>query len=646
MTGQQKGRPLISYLFIPLLSSIIIIGAAGTIFSVLNAISSVETLANAHAESLCERVNDNLQVFLQRPQKAIKSDQELIFSGILNYKDQQTIQKYLYHQVLEYPTISSIYFGSSNGGFAGSGREGDQGIYYNTGTRNFLPGTFYKTRINQMGEPVELLSEFSGFDARTRPWYTGAVKSGQTYWTAPYPLFTGQDLAIAVSLPVYSPETDELLGVISTDLFFSQIDGFLEQIGQNIHAHLALLDENNLLLATSGKEIPLKKQGESFLQLPGSMSSNEVIRKASVLLEEKKEELKNSGVSNGDLFAFRERYFMHVHVLETPGGEKWSLLLTVPANQFLGRLYFISQLTIALIGLVIFIEILLSIALARRLTAPLHALIASMNNFPDDAGIDRQDILQIQEFEAVKAAYNRGTRRVRELLEKLQNEVTQRTSAENELRKEHKLLTQSLDEKEVLLKEVYHRTKNNLNFVISLVRLHMLNGKDKMNYTDMEALIGKIQSIMLVNRKLYQAGDLENLDLGAYLGEVAELQVESVREKYQKIEISTEAQPISIDMDRAVSCGLIVSELVSNALKYAFPQAIGGIIKLKVRLADRNEIEISLHNDGIQLPKGFDIRSQKGLGLTLVIEIVESQLRGFISLKNSTGVEFVIRFPR
>ncbi len=642
----KKGRPLITYLFIPLLSSIIIIGTAGTIFSVINAVSSVETLANAHTESLCKRVSDHLEVFLENPLQAVKIDKNLILSNLLDYSDQDQLQTYLYHQVLEYPTISSVYFGSSSGGFAGAGREGDPAEYYITGTRDFTPGTFYKTRIDDVGKPTETLAEFNGFDARTRPWYTGAVETQKTFWTEPYPLFTGQDLAIAVSMPVYSLEKRELLGVFSTDLFFSQLGSFLEKTSNTINAHLALLDEDGMLLATSGKEIPLIKEGSTFKRLPGSMSSNEVIRKGSILLEENGKKLKPTGPGNYDLFAFRERYFMHTHIFNTPGGDQWTMMLAVPANQFLGRLYFITQLTIGLIGLVILIEIFVSIFLARRLIAPLHSLIDSMSHFPDDAGIEKRDNFKIAEFEEVKKAYNRGTGRVRELLDKLQSEVNQRTGAENELRKEHKLLLASLEEKEVLLKEVYHRTKNNLNFVISLVRLHMLSGKEGMTSEDMETLIGKIQSIMLVNRKLYQTSDLENLDLGTYLQEVAELQVESVSEKFKQIELKTDIEAINIDMDRAVSCGLIVSELVSNTLKYAFPRKIGGEIELTIKPAEENKIEIRLCNDGVQLPDGFDIRGQQGLGLNLVTEITEHQLEGTVTFENSKGVCFTILFPR
>ena len=268
-----------------------------------------------------------------------------------------------------------------------------------------------------------------------------------------------------------------------------------------------------------------------------------------------------------------------------------------------------------------------------------------MQNFPEDAADAPPHSLSIREFEMVRLAYNRSTTRVRQLLKKLQTEVEQRTSAENDLRKEHTLLQASLKEKDLLLKEVYHRTKNNLNLVISLINLQTLTGEEQISGQDMDNLIAKIQSMEMVNSKLYKTGDLKHLDIGIYLKELAELQLQTYNGKNNEVSLESDVAEVLLDMDRAVSCGLIVSELISNSLKYAFSKKENSRIRLSVGTTSNGEIQVSLANNGKPLPEDFDIRRQQGFGLRIVLEMTENQLGGNITVSNDPEVCFTITFP-
>jgi PAS domain S-box-containing protein len=216
-------------------------------------------------------------------------------------------------------------------------------------------------------------------------------------------------------------------------------------------------------------------------------------------------------------------------------------------------------------------------------------------------------------------------------------DITERKLAEEKIRK-------SLEEKEVLLREIHHRVKNNMQIISSLLMLQSQNIEDK-KYKDMFIdSQTRIYSMALIHEKLYQSESIAQINLKEYIDGIVSNIFESYRVKGNtKIDINIENIPLKIDY--AVPCGLIINELVTNSLKYAFPDERQGKIQIILKSDyTTNNIQLSISDDGIGIPKELDIRNTKSLGLHLVTALAERQLHGKIILNRDNGTEFQISF--
>jgi two-component sensor histidine kinase len=201
----------------------------------------------------------------------------------------------------------------------------------------------------------------------------------------------------------------------------------------------------------------------------------------------------------------------------------------------------------------------------------------------------------------------------------------------------------SLEEKEVLLREIHHRVKNNMQIISSLLMLQSHNIEDK-KYKDIfiESQT-RIYSMALIHEKLYQSESLAQINFKEYIDGI----VSNIFESYcikSNIKIDLNIENIPINIDYAVPCGLIINELVTNSLKYAFPDGRPGRIQISLKSGDNNMIQLSISDDGIGIAKDMDIRKTKSLGLHLVTALAESQLHGKIDINREKGTEFQIKF--
>ncbi|MDQ7826407.1 MAG: histidine kinase dimerization/phosphoacceptor domain -containing protein [Candidatus Eremiobacteraeota bacterium] len=213
-------------------------------------------------------------------------------------------------------------------------------------------------------------------------------------------------------------------------------------------------------------------------------------------------------------------------------------------------------------------------------------------------------------------------------------DITERKESEENLRK-------SLKEKELLLKEVYHRVKNNMQIVSSLLRLQAMQSGNSALSDCLSISIDRIRTMALIHEKLYQSNDLTRIDFGQYLGELAS----SLAASYGRDDItcSVKAEPVHLGINSAIPCALIVNELVTNSLKYAFPDDRQGHIDIELRAPGENTVAITVRDNGIGLPAGVDLQNPSTLGLQLVSSLA-TQLgteADFVLEKGtSTTVEF------
>jgi two-component sensor histidine kinase/cbb3-type cytochrome oxidase subunit 3 len=184
------------------------------------------------------------------------------------------------------------------------------------------------------------------------------------------------------------------------------------------------------------------------------------------------------------------------------------------------------------------------------------------------------------------------------------------------------LIEKSLGEKEVLLKEIHHRVKNNLQFISSLFNLQARHVKDEEALKILQEGKNRIQSMALVHQKLYQEENLKGVDMAQYLANLMDSLKHSYKATSDKVKVKTTVDTISLDIDTAMPIGLIVNELVTNAFKYAFNEVDKGSLAVSLVAAD-NQLELTVRDSGVGLPDDLDAKNPKKFGLRLVRSLAE-----------------------
>jgi two-component sensor histidine kinase len=201
-------------------------------------------------------------------------------------------------------------------------------------------------------------------------------------------------------------------------------------------------------------------------------------------------------------------------------------------------------------------------------------------------------------------------------------------------------LNASLEEKVVLLREVHHRVKNNLQIIISLLNLQSRYIEDERTAQAIKESQNRIRAMALVHEKLYQSADVAKINLDDYIRNLGNSLVTFYDMEGKGISITTDIQEIPLTINTAIPVGLIINELVSNSLKHAFPDGRDGEISIAIQRTN-HMLTLLYKDDGVGIPDDLDWRNAKSLGLRLVVSLVE-QLQGTVELDRSSGTAFKI----
>ena len=206
-----------------------------------------------------------------------------------------------------------------------------------------------------------------------------------------------------------------------------------------------------------------------------------------------------------------------------------------------------------------------------------------------------------------------------------------------------KKLRASLEEKDLLLKEVHHRVKNNMQVIYSLLNLQSEQIEDPQALRMFKDSQNRVKSMAMVHEKLYRSEDLARINFAEYLRSLTIDLLRSYRAGSDRIQLKIDVQDVFLGIDTAIPCGLITNELVSNSLKHAFPADTKGEIHIELFKGDNGELTLTISDNGIGFPEGVDFRNTESLGLQLVNTLTE-QLGGTIELDRSCGTAFKIIF--
>jgi PAS domain S-box-containing protein len=216
-------------------------------------------------------------------------------------------------------------------------------------------------------------------------------------------------------------------------------------------------------------------------------------------------------------------------------------------------------------------------------------------------------------------------------------DITEQKKAEDELKN-------SLKEKELLLKEVHHRVKNNMAVISSLLNLQAEKFKDPPVLNAFRDSRHRIRSMALVHEKLYQAKDLSKIEFSQYIKELSQQVSRSNEFQGAGIGVKVKANNIKLGIDTAIPCGLIINELLTNAFKYAFPNNRQGEIRIHMQMKENKSYELIVSDNGVGLAEHIDVQNTSSFGLNLVC-LLTQQLEGKVDVQREKGTRFIITFP-
>jgi two-component system, cell cycle sensor histidine kinase and response regulator CckA len=219
----------------------------------------------------------------------------------------------------------------------------------------------------------------------------------------------------------------------------------------------------------------------------------------------------------------------------------------------------------------------------------------------------------------------------------LMQDITERKQAE-------KIIKASLKEKETLLKEVHHRVKNNMQVISSLLNFHVLKEKDENVIKALRDCRGRISSMACVHEMLYMSESLSVINCHDYISKLAYDILQSYYPGLHRVKITVDAKGVILGIQQATPLGLIINEMLSNALKYGFPENRHGQIMIHLKMCEPNIIEFIFSDNGIGIPKDLDWRNTESLGLNLIVLLAENQLGGTVTLDRKQGTCFIINF--
>jgi len=193
-----------------------------------------------------------------------------------------------------------------------------------------------------------------------------------------------------------------------------------------------------------------------------------------------------------------------------------------------------------------------------------------------------------------------------------------------------------LSEKTMLLKEVHHRVKNNLQVICSLLSMQIDNAAGAPCAAALNDAYSRVQAMSLIHEQIYQSESLSELDFGEYVQALSQRLFATYCVDPLRIGIELSVETVRIDMQRAIPCGLILSELFSNALKYAFPEGRSGLIRVSLRRIGAGRMELAVEDDGCGLPADLDWQTTASLGMQ-VVRTLSRQLRAEVSVRSGPG---------
>ncbi|HKB87339.1 MAG TPA: histidine kinase dimerization/phosphoacceptor domain -containing protein [Ignavibacteriaceae bacterium] len=274
--------------------------------------------------------------------------------------------------------------------------------------------------------------------------------------------------------------------------------------------------------------------------------------------------------------------------------------------------------------------------LSRNITKPLNTLSMAAAKIADGNYFSRIELNRTDELGILANSFNEMSARIRNSKDELEKKI-------NEVEEKNEQLENSLKEKEILLKEVHHRVKNNLQIISSLLNLQANNLDNPEIRETFKSSQLRIRSIALIHEKLYKSKSLASINLKEYINELVVYLLNLYNTNSARIGTRLELDDVSAEIGTTITLGLIVSELVTNAIKYAFPDTESGNILISLKKDHDACYTLMIKDNGKGLPENFNVENAQTLGLSIVKTLL-TQIDGEVEYRRTGGTEVRIYF--
>ena len=424
-------------LVVPFVSLILLtVGLIGY-FSHINGKSAVNQVAQHLRLRIAAQIEQHLVNTLRAPHMLDMANVGMIQRGQLDPTNVQQVQATFLSQVQFNPVISSVYFGNPDGGIVGSGREGSEELYYVYATENLQAGVFEKYRVDSLGNRSELLARVEGFDSRTRTWYQKALRQGGATWSDIYILATGQDMAMAASMPVYD-DHQTLVGVLSIDIFLSQLSDFLRGLEISPGGISFIVDQNGLLVAesTGAPLFTTLPEGGTLSRLAAKDSQTPLIQAAArhIELTYGYFSLAPATDQNLEFYLDGKRQFVLLRPLAGELSIPWYMVVVIPEEDFMEPVIVNSLSNFSIILIAMFAAVIIGFWISYSLSQNIHEFVEGARAFAAGSWAEVKVDSFIEEIVTLSDSFNQMSARLQESLNSLKAEIAERMQAEILLR--------------------------------------------------------------------------------------------------------------------------------------------------------------------------------------------------------------------
>jgi len=602
--------------------------------------NSVDTISSKYIDTTINRITDNLNSFLELPHKINNLNSSLVIQDDLTLKEQKILEHQFVSQIRSFETISSIYLGNIDGGLTLGGREDSKDPIYTINTNNFKAGSFKKHSLDINNNTKELLLSLPNFDARTRPWYITAVKNKRESWSDIYILFTGQDMAIAASRPVFNKK-GTLLGVLSIDLFLSKIQNFLQQVDLGKNGEIFIVEKSGLLVASSTEEIPIISDNGSNRRLLANESKEPYIKDIADKLISKFNGLEN--ITKEEVLVFEineEPVHTHIYPLKDNYGIDWIIAATIPDSDFMKDIWENNKNLIIILVFASIFSAIFSLFASAWIVNPLRKLDSSAKDLVKGDWKHIKEASFIKEMESLNSSFNYMASQLSDTLKELNLEVGERKAAEEAMKESLKNTLEINNKLENYSYTISHDLKEPIRSIRTFSQFISEDYKDKLDDDGKDYLnriikastkmASMIDDLLLLSRIGKQDINFTKTAIKEILEEVTDTLKQSIIEKNIKINASKMPEIFS----QSVWIKTVFQNLISNSIKYSDKEE--PTIDISYReLSGYHEFSITDNGQGIepdQQEKIFGLFRKahqnkniegSGAGLAIVKSVIE-----------------------